>query len=104
MVDAEALDLALADQAHQQPVGFLEDRGLFHAHRGELGDVEKAAVIDLLRRNPPERQAIRLRVEQRVESVETRRIVRPAIDRLKYPAEQCAKRRRSGMQRVDGTL
>ena len=70
MVDAQALDLAFAEQAKQQPVGVLEDLGLFHAHRGQLGDVEEAAVVDLLGRDPPEGQPIGLIVEQRVESVE----------------------------------
>ena len=76
MVDPQPLDLALADQPQQQAVRVGEDRRVLHAHRRQLGDVEEAAVVDLLGRHAPERQPVRLLVEQRVQPIEARALAR----------------------------
>ena len=70
MVDAQAVDLALAQEAEDQLVRRVEDLRPFHAQGGQLVDVEEAAIVDLVGGDAPERQAIGLGVEQLVEQVE----------------------------------
>ena len=70
--------------------------------RGQIVDVEKAAVIDFLGRHAPEREAVGLIVQQFVEPIETAGIARSAIDlgerlvdRLPAPASASSQRRSS---------
>ncbi len=79
MVDPQTADAPLGHELQQQLVGVGEDGRILHPHRGELGDVEKASVIDLLGRDPPEGQPVRLLVEQGVELVEARAIASGAV-------------------------
>ena len=79
MIDAEAGDLAFADQPQNQAVRGLEDLRIFHAHAGQLVHVEEAAVVDLVRRRPPVGQPIGLLVEQRVQPIEAARIAGRAV-------------------------
>ena len=80
MIDAQPGDRPGPNQLEQEPVRFLEDLRQLHPNRGQIVDIEKAAVIDLLRRHAPEREPIRLIVEQRVERIEAARIARRAVD------------------------
>ena len=70
MIDADAGDPFLAQQARQQLVNRLEHRRVFDAQAGQRVDVEEAAVVDLVRRGPPVRQPVRLLLEQLVQRVE----------------------------------
>ena len=52
----------------------------FHSDRRQIVHVEESAIINFLRRDPPERESIRLGVEQFVELVEAARIARATVD------------------------
>jgi hypothetical protein len=54
---------------------------VFHAQRRQLVHVEKPPVVDLLGRNSPVREPVRLRVEQVVEPIEGSRLMRCAVQR-----------------------
>jgi hypothetical protein len=58
----------------------LEDLGQFHANGGQFVDVKKAPVVDLLRRDTPEAQAVGLPADQLVKGVKTARIAGVAFD------------------------
>src|SRR5207244_2215949 len=53
--------------------------GQFHADGREVVDVEEPPVVDFLGRHAPERWAVRLRVDERVEPVERPRVARRAV-------------------------
>jgi hypothetical protein len=72
VVQPEPVDRAAADQLEDQAVGLLEDACVLHAEADERLDVEEAAVVQLLARGPPERQAVVLAAEERVERVGVR--------------------------------
>ena len=80
MIDPQARDRASRDQLEQQPMRRIKDLRQFHPDRGQIVDVEETAVVDFLRRHPPESEAIRLIVQQRIERVEATGIARRAID------------------------
>ncbi len=80
MVEAQASDFALHEQAQDQTVRRLEDVWFLHAERGQFVDVEEAAIVDFIRRHLPERQPIGLIVEKIVEQVEAVRIVLVAVE------------------------
>ena len=69
--------IALFDQIEEQRVRGGEDRGIFHPQPDEIVDVEESPVVDLVERGAPVRQAIRLRVEQRVQAIEAGRVAAP---------------------------
>ena len=60
MIEAQALNLAGADQFEQEPVCCLEHIESLHAQGSERVNVEEAAVVDLVGRDSPERETIRL--------------------------------------------
>src|SRR5512143_2565890 len=80
MVDPEPDDLPLADEPQDEPVRLVEDAFVLHPDGGEAVDVEEAAVVDLLSRHAPVRQAIGLRVEEAVEQIEASRVSRSAVE------------------------
>src|SRR3954462_9482191 len=51
-----------------------------HPNRSQIIYIEKAAVIDFLRSDAPKSQAIRLRVQQFVELIETALVTRIPVD------------------------
>src|SRR3989441_10588816 len=63
-------------------MGGLEDRRLFHAQRRQLVDVEEAAIVDVVGRHAPRREAKDLRREQFVQRIEARRIARATVELL----------------------
>ena len=69
-----------ADEPQDQPVGRLEDTRILHPEAAKLVDVEEAPIVDLVERRPPVRQAVRLRLEQRMQPVEARRHAGGAVD------------------------
>ena len=73
MVDPQAVDLTLGQPAQDQLMRRLENVLALHVQRRQIVDVEKAAVIDLVRSHPPVRQAVALLLEQFVEEIEASR-------------------------------
>ncbi len=92
VVDAQAVDLALAEQAEDQVVRGVEDFLPLHAQRRQLVDVEKAAVVDLVGGHAPERQAVGLGVEQPVQQVEARGVALLAVEQGNVPLDKFADR------------
>src|SRR6266478_2040331 len=74
MVDPQALHVPALDQAEHEPMRLLEQLGQFHAQAGELVDIEKPPIIDLLGSDPPIGDPMRLHFEQLVQPLEARRI------------------------------
>ena len=72
MVDPDAGDVPALEPVEEQGVRRLEHLRVLDAKAREIVDVEEPAVIDLVRRRPPVRQAVRLRLEQDVQRVEAR--------------------------------
>ena len=70
MVETDALQLAVGDQAQQQAMGRLEHLAALHAQPGELVDVEEAPVVDLGARDAPVGEPVGLVLEQRVQRLE----------------------------------
>src|SRR5439155_26089584 len=58
----------------------VKDLWQLEQNRREIVYIEKTAVIDLLSRNPPRREPIRLRVKQFIQRIEAARITRFSID------------------------
>ena len=54
-------------QLEREAVHLVEHRRVLHPQRGQLVDVEEAAVVDLLGRDAPVREPVRLRVRAGVE-------------------------------------
>ena len=61
---------AALDHAEDQPVRRLEQLRQFDAQPGEIVDVEKAAIVDLLGRDAPERDPVGLFFEQPMQPAE----------------------------------
>ena len=58
MIDAQYGNRARADKIEKQLVRCLENFRHFHSDRSQIVDIEKAAIIDFLRGDAPERQPI----------------------------------------------
>ena len=70
MVDAQAVDQAIADQLENLGVGFLEHHRTFDAQAAQLIDVEEAPPVDVVTRGPPAGQTIVLAFQQAVQAAE----------------------------------
>ena len=64
VIHAQTINASVLDQAQQAAMRFVEQVDAFHAQTAQGVDVEEAAVVDLVRRNPPIRQSVGLGVEQ----------------------------------------
>src|SRR2546429_5062808 len=84
MIDAHAVHLAARHELEEQAMSGLEDRRLFHAQRGQLVDVEEAAIVDVVGRHAPRREAKDLRREQLVQRIEARRITGATVELLHF--------------------
>ena len=73
-----------------------EDLLVLHAERGQVGDVEEAAIVDLFRRDAPIRKSVELMFKKVVEQVEAVRISRLAVDENEVPLHELAKVRFAG--------
>ena len=104
MVDSQSLDLAFADEPHEQAVGVLEHLRVLHAYRRQLGDVEEPPVVDLLSGNAPEGKPVRLGIEQRVQAVEAGRVALFAVHLLYHCIESGAELGGRRVERVDAPL
>ena len=73
MIDAQAVQHALAQQLEDQPVRVVEQLRQLHAQAGELVDVEEAAVVDVVGGDAEMRCAPVLVLDQRVQVAPGRR-------------------------------
>jgi hypothetical protein len=73
MVDPQPVDSAPRDQREDQPVRLGEQLGLLDTQRGEVVDIEEAAIVDLVRGDAPIGEPVGLSVEQPVARPKTRR-------------------------------
>ncbi len=80
MIQPQSRDPVLRDEPQDQPVGGVEDTGILHPEAAQLVDVEEAPIVDLVKRRPPVRKAVRLHFEQRMQPVEARRRAGRAVD------------------------
>ena len=67
MVDAQAIDAAVAREAADQSVRRLEHGAVLDAHAREIGDLEEAAIVDLVRGDAPVREAVVLLLQYPVQ-------------------------------------
>ena len=67
MVDTEALNLALRNELQQAAVRCFEHCIVLRAKTREVVDVEKSAIVDLVRRHAPIREPVRLALEEPVQ-------------------------------------
>ena len=80
MIDAHGLDAPALDQLFQERVRRGKHLRVFDPQAGQLIHVEESAVVDLVRRRAPVRQAVGLRLEELVQDVEALRTSDLAID------------------------
>ena len=97
------VSLPFAQELEDQRVRGGEDLRALHAQGGQFVDVEEAAIVDLVGGDAPERQAIRLLVEQLIEQIEAVRLVGVAVEqrddrrrRDRGPRRCCRSGRRAG--------
>src|SRR3984957_17000043 len=64
MIDSQSVDFALPHQFHDEAVRSLEDARIFHAQTGEIVDVKKTPVVNIVGCDPPIPQPERLRLDQ----------------------------------------
>ena len=80
MVDAQTVDLAVSKQSQNQVVSRVEDLRILRADRGEIVDVEKTAIVDLLGGDAPVSRAVSLLLEQLIEAIEAVPVADAAIE------------------------
>ncbi len=102
MVNAQAVDVAACYQLEYEPVGSLEYRRILDLDAGQMVHVEKAPVVDFIRRDTPIGQAIGLALQQLVHRIGLRRIGRcpivPAAVDLHRAGNRGQQRRMVGRQ------
>ena len=104
VIDAQTGDRAAAHELERETVDLLEDERIFHAQRGELVDVEEAAVVDLFGGDAPVREAVRLQVQQPVERVEAARLPGAAVQPADAALDQIADAAAGGGERREAPL
>ena len=90
MIDAQAVDESAPDQLQNHFMGRLEHRAILHADRGQLVDVEKSAIVDLVGRDLPEAQPIGLVGEQTLQPIEAARLTLDAVEILQRVLDRIA--------------
>ena len=98
MIDAKPADLALGGQLDHEPMRGVEHGLAFHAQRGKVADVEKPPVIDLVRCDPPIRDAERLRFQKIVQRGKALGVTRRAVERPHGRFDRVANCRRLARQ------
>ena len=79
MVDAKAGDLSLGQEPQDQAVRLLKDVGPLHADGRQLVDVEKPAIVDLVRGHAPIGEPVGLVLQQLVQQIEAPRVPLHAV-------------------------
>ena len=82
VIESQALQPAVRDQAARRAVNGLERAGILDAQPGQRIDVEKSAVIDFAAGEPPVRQPVVLALQQMMQREQRRRARRTPADRL----------------------
>ncbi len=79
VIDPQALDLVLGDQAAHQAMDAFERLAILDAQSGKRVDVEEAPVVDVAARQPPVRQPVMLSLQQMMQRQRLRGAVLGAI-------------------------
>ena len=79
MVNAQSGNQLLRQQAADKLMGGSKNARIFHAQPHQIVDVEKSAVIDLLGRDFPMGQAVRLRFQQPMQAIVAAAAARAAV-------------------------
>jgi hypothetical protein len=93
MIDAQPLHIATLNQRQDQAVRDIEQFRLFDAQSGEVVDVEKPAVIDLVGRDMPVGDAKALHLQQTVQPPPARWAARPSGKRCRCRFDRGRERR-----------
>src|SRR5207248_1024762 len=80
MIDAQSVDLPFPQQLKNKAVRLFEHRRVLLTKRGEIIDIEKPAVVDVVRRHSPVRQPKGLRLDQFVQVFKTVRLTWNAVE------------------------
>ena len=80
MIDANAIQRRLAQQAEQKLVEVLEHIRQLHTEPGQIVDVEKPAVIDIVRGHAKVSRTPALIADQAIQSGPTRRVASAAVE------------------------
>ena len=78
VIDAEGGDASFADPADNQAMDVVEDGRVFDANADELCNIKESAVVDFLRGDAPEGEAVGLLFEELVEGLEACRVFNAA--------------------------
>ena len=82
MIDAKSVEFFLGDLFQNQLVGLVEDLFVLGAKGGEIVDIKEAAVVDVVGRDTPLREAGKAgALMQSMQRVEATGIVGRAVDR-----------------------
>ena len=104
VVDAQSVHETVTHQKEREFVRPLEDRGVLHTDGREFVDVEEAAVVDFVRRDAPERQAIGLIEQQSVEQIKAARVAGFAVEEPHILSHEFRDPRRTLQQRVQSPM
>src|SRR5262245_44012890 len=74
MINSQPRNSSLGQEAKQEPMSVLKNRGDFYPDSGQIVNVKKAAVVNLLRGHFPGCRTVRLGVDQCIQKVETTRL------------------------------
>src|SRR5215469_14377560 len=81
MVDAKSVNLSLCDKIQDEFMGLVERRFVLLAQCSKIVDVEKAAVVDVIGRSSPLREAIGLSFDEFVQRIEAAGVIGTSVNR-----------------------
>ena len=88
VVDPQPRHFPARQQPANHPVRRRENLRVLHAQPGQIVDVEKSPVIDLLARYAPERESVGCVLQQTVQAIETPRIAFHAVNSIQRPLQR----------------
>ena len=80
MIDPQSGDRSGPDKIDNQLVRGVEHFRQFHPDCRQIVHVEETAIINFFSRDPPEREAIRLRIKKLIQSIEAAGIARATVN------------------------
>src|SRR5206468_3602409 len=94
MVDAQRLHFVARNPLEDTAVRVLEYGRPFHPERSETVDIEEAPVVDVVGGHAPECKTVELRLDERMQRIEARRIARYAVQVAHVGFDESHHRRR----------
>ena len=82
VIDAQSVDETAPHELQNHLMGRIENRAILHPDRGQLVDVEKSAIVDLVGRDLPKAQTKGLIGEQMFQPIEAARLALDAVEVL----------------------